>query len=71
MPREYKGDEDLLNLAREMAVAIAKSDPNLEGHPLIVAEVRHTEADKLELHSQLISYSHFFNYKRASVVRHW
>ncbi|WP_449420470.1 ATP-dependent DNA helicase RecG [Phormidium nigroviride] len=33
-------DEDLLNLAREIAVAIVKSDPNLEGHPLMVAELK-------------------------------
>lgn len=33
-------DEDLLNLAREMAIAIVKSDPNLEGHPLMVAELK-------------------------------
>jgi ATP-dependent DNA helicase RecG len=33
-------DEDLLNLAREMAMAIVKSDPNLERHPLIVAEIK-------------------------------
>ena len=33
-------DEDLLNLAREMAVAIVRSDPNLEGHPLMVAELK-------------------------------
>ncbi|MEG4118430.1 ATP-dependent DNA helicase RecG [Microcoleus sp. N9_B4] len=33
-------DEDLLNLAREVAVAIVKSDPNLEGHPLMVAEIK-------------------------------
>ncbi|HSF75434.1 MAG TPA: DNA helicase RecG, partial [Microcoleus sp.] len=33
-------DEDLLNLAREMAVAIVKSDPNLEAYPLMVAELK-------------------------------
>ena len=33
-------DEGLLNLAREMAVAIVKSNPNLEGHPLMVAELK-------------------------------
>ncbi|MFM6400648.1 MAG: DNA helicase RecG, partial [Planktothrix sp.] len=33
-------DEDLLNLAREMAVAIVKSNPNLEQYPLIVAELK-------------------------------
>ncbi|OKH36217.1 ATP-dependent DNA helicase RecG [[Phormidium ambiguum] IAM M-71] len=33
-------DEDLLNLARFMAVAIVKSNPNLEQHPLIVAELK-------------------------------
>jgi len=33
-------DEDLLNLAREMAATIVKSYPNLEGHPLIVAELK-------------------------------
>jgi ATP-dependent DNA helicase RecG len=33
-------DEDLLNLAREMAMAIVKSDPNLEQHPLMVAELK-------------------------------
>jgi ATP-dependent DNA helicase RecG len=33
-------DEDLLNLARKMAVAIVKTNPNLEQHPLIVAELK-------------------------------
>ena len=33
-------DEDLLNLAREMAVAIVKSDPNLKAYPLMVAELK-------------------------------
>ena len=33
-------DEDLLNLAREMAIAIVKSNPNLEQYPLIVAELK-------------------------------
>jgi ATP-dependent DNA helicase RecG len=33
-------DEDLLNLARQMAVVIVRSDPNLEGHRLIVAELQ-------------------------------
>lgn len=33
-------DEDLLNLARCMAVAIVKSNPNLDQHPLIVAELK-------------------------------
>ena len=33
-------DEGLLNLAREMAVVIVKSNPNLEGHPLMVAELK-------------------------------
>lgn len=33
-------DEDLLNFAREMAVTIVKRNPNLEGHPLIVAELK-------------------------------
>ena len=33
-------DEDLLNLAREMAVGIVKSDPNLEAYPLMVAELK-------------------------------
>ncbi|MEG4876891.1 ATP-dependent DNA helicase RecG [Microcoleus sp. CZ3-B4] len=33
-------DKDLVNLARKMAVAIVKRDPDLEGHPLIVAELK-------------------------------
>ena len=33
-------DEDLLNLAREMAVGIVKSDPYLEAYPLMVAELK-------------------------------
>ncbi|CBN53569.1 ATP-dependent DNA helicase RecG [Kamptonema sp. PCC 6506] len=33
-------DEDLLNLARCMAVVIVKSDPNLEAYPLMVAELK-------------------------------
>jgi len=33
-------DEDLLNLAREMAVAIVKSNPNLDQHLLMVAELK-------------------------------
>lgn len=33
-------DEDLLNFAREMAVTIVKRNQNLEGHPLIVAELK-------------------------------
>lgn len=33
-------DEDLLNLARSMAVAIVKTNPNLEQHPLMVAELK-------------------------------
>ncbi|MBE9228506.1 ATP-dependent DNA helicase RecG [Phormidium sp. LEGE 05292] len=33
-------DEDLLNLARKMAIAIVKTNPNLEQHPLIVAELK-------------------------------
>ncbi|MGA9382816.1 MAG: ATP-dependent DNA helicase RecG [Phormidium sp.] len=33
-------DEDLLNLARCMAVAIVKTNPNLEQHPLLVAELK-------------------------------
>ncbi|CAD5983650.1 hypothetical protein L2E68_22475 [Planktothrix agardhii 1029] len=32
--------EDLLNLAHEMAVAIVKSNPNLDQHPLMVAELK-------------------------------
>jgi ATP-dependent DNA helicase RecG len=32
--------EDLLNLAREMAIAIVKSNPNLEQYSLIVAELK-------------------------------
>ncbi|MFB2935541.1 ATP-dependent DNA helicase RecG [Aerosakkonemataceae cyanobacterium BLCC-F154] len=33
-------DEELLNLARSMALAIVKSNPNLEQHPLMVAELK-------------------------------
>jgi ATP-dependent DNA helicase RecG len=33
-------DEDLLNLARSMAEAIVKTNPNLEAHPLMVAELK-------------------------------
>lgn len=33
-------DEHLLTLAREMAVALVKSNPHLEGHPLMVAELK-------------------------------
>jgi ATP-dependent DNA helicase RecG len=33
-------DEDLLNLAREMAVAIVKSDPNLKAYPLMIAGLK-------------------------------
>jgi ATP-dependent DNA helicase RecG len=33
-------DENLLNLARYMAVAIVKSSPDLKGHPLMVAELK-------------------------------
>ncbi|MFB2895131.1 ATP-dependent DNA helicase RecG [Aerosakkonemataceae cyanobacterium BLCC-F50] len=33
-------DEDLLNLARKLAVTIVKTNPNLEQHPLLVAELK-------------------------------
>ena len=33
-------DEDLLNLARSMALAIVKTNPNLEQHPLLAAELK-------------------------------
>lgn len=33
-------DEDLLNLARSMALAIVKTNPNLDRHPLMVAELK-------------------------------
>lgn len=33
-------DEGLLNLARYMALAIVKTNPNLEQHPLLVAELK-------------------------------
>ena len=33
-------DEDLLNLAREMAVTILKSDANLQAYPLMVAKLK-------------------------------
>ena len=33
-------DEHLLTLAREMAIAIVKNNPHLEGHPLMVVELK-------------------------------
>ncbi|MFB2978749.1 hypothetical protein [Microseira sp. BLCC-F43] len=33
-------DKDLLNLAREMTVALVKSNPNLEENPLMVADIK-------------------------------
>ncbi|OKH29874.1 hypothetical protein NIES2119_31815, partial [[Phormidium ambiguum] IAM M-71] len=33
-------DEDLLNLARKIALAIVKTNPNLEQHPSLVAELK-------------------------------
>ncbi|GET43566.1 hypothetical protein [Microseira wollei] len=33
-------DKDLLNLAREMTVALVKSNPNLEENRLMVAELK-------------------------------